>query len=313
MSFQTPTETYSGKIEQVTLGVGDRAVTLGGETTLAWHQFEGEIPNLPKVAMEVYDNNPEDWVEALTGPFGDVLSDPVKWALKCQNEWGADIICLQLASTDPNGENRGAGEAAAVAKSVLDAIDIPLIVNGTDSPDKDKEVLEKIANAAAGKNIGIGPATETNYKTVAAAAMGFEQNVIALTPCDVNLAKQLNILLSQMGLPKNRIIIDPSTGALGYGLDYSYTIIERLKLAALQQGDEMTRMPIICNLGVESWKAKESKVTAAEEPSWGDGAARAISWEIMTAFSLATAGADLLVMRHPEAVKLVRSYIAKMM
>lgn len=311
MVFQAPTEAYSGRIETVTLGVGDRAVTLGGETTLAWHQFEGEIPNLTKVAMEVYDNDPQDWPPAIAEPLADVLSDPVKWALKCQNEWGADIVCLQLASTDPIGENRGADEAASVTKAVLDAIDIPLIVYGTDSPDKDKEVLEKVAKAAAGKNVAIGPATEDNYKTIAAAAMGFEQNVIALTPCDVNLAKQLNILLTQMGLPKNRIIIDPSTGALGYGLDYTYTIIERLKLAALQQGDEMTRMPIICNLGVESWKTKEAKVT--DEPAWGDGRVRAISWEIMTAFSLATAGADLVVMRHPEAVAGFRKAVAEVM
>jgi len=311
MAFQVPTEKYSGKIEEVTLGTGEHAVTIGGSSTLAWHNFEGDIPHQPKIAMEVFDNNPRDWPEAVAKPLADVLDDPVKWALKCQNEWGADIICLQLASTDPNGDDRSPEEASAVAKDVLDAIDIPLIVYGTDSPEKDKKVLEKIATVAAGKNICIGPATETNYKTVAAAAMGFEHNVIALTPCDVNLAKQLNILLSQMGLAKNRIIIDPSTGALGYGLDYTYTIIERLKLAALQQGDEMTRMPVVCNLGIESWKTKESKVDASEEPTWGDRATRGVAWELMTAFSLATAGAELLVMRHPDAVAGFKKAVAE--
>lgn len=312
MPFQAPVETYSGRIEKVTIGIGDRAVTVGGSATLAWHQFEGDVPSLPKVAMEVYDNNPTDWPDAVAGPLADVLGDPVKWALKCQDAWGADMICLQLASTDPNGENRDAGVAAALVKEILDAIEIPLIVYGTDNSEKDKEVLEKVASIAAGKRIALGPATESNYKTVAAAAMGFDHNVIALTPCDVNLAKQLNILLSQMGLAKDRVIIDPSTGALGYGLDYTYTIIERLKLAALQQGDEMTRFPIICDLGVESWKAKESRVTAEDEPSWGDGATRAVAWEIMTAFSLATAGADLVVMRHPEAVAGFKSAIEAM-
>ncbi len=302
MPFQVPTQTYSGKIEEVTIGTGEKSITLGGETTLAWHEFEGEIASHPKVAMEVYDNNPSDWPEAINKEIAEVASDPVKWALKCQNEWSADLVCLQLASTDPNGEDRSGDAAAKTVSAVLEAIDIPLIVYGTENAEKDKEVLEKVANVASGKNIGIGPATEENYKTIAAAVMGFDLNIIALTPCDVNLAKQLNIHLSQMGLSKNKIIIDPSTGALGYGLDYTYTIIERLKLAALQQGDEMTRFPVICNLGIESWKTKEAKVTAIEEPSWGDGATRAISWELMTALSMATAGADLLVMRHPEAV-----------
>jgi len=311
MPFQVPTQTYSGKIEEVTIGTGEKSITLGGETTLAWHEFEGERALKPKVAMEVYDNNPTDWPEAINKVIADVAADPVKWALKCQDEWGADLVCLQLAGTDPNGEDRGGDEAAKTVSAVLEAIDIPLIVYGTENAEKDREVLEKVASAAAGKNIGIGPASEENYKTIAAAVMGFDHNIIALTPCDVNLAKQLNILLSQMGLAKDKIIIDPSTGALGYGLDYTFTIIERLKLAALQQGDEMTRFPVICNLGIESWKTKEAKVSADEEPAWGDGATRAISWELMTAFSMATAGADLLVMRHPEAVAGFKKAVAE--
>ncbi len=311
MPFQVPTQTYSGKIEEVTIGTGERSVTLGGETTLAWHDFEGEVPIRPKVAMEIYDNNPTDWPESINKEIAEVANDPVKWALKCQNEWGADLVCLQLASTDPNGEDTSAEEAGKTVSSVLEAIEIPLIVFGTENAEKDKVVLEKVASVAAGKNIGIGPATEDNYKTIAAAAMGFNHIVIALSPCDVNLAKQLNILLSQMGLAKDKAIIDPSTGALGYGLDYTYTIIERLKLAALQQGDEMTRHPIICNLGFESWKTKEAKATADGDSAWGDDDARAISWELMTAFSMATAGANLLVMRHPEAVAGFKKAVAE--
>jgi CO dehydrogenase/acetyl-CoA synthase delta subunit len=309
MAFVQPTETFTHKIETVTIGVGDKAVTLGGQNAFAFHKFEGEIPNSVKVAMEVYDNNPQNWVPSLKDSLGDVLSSPVDWAKKCEQEFGADLICLQLASTDPNGEDRSPDEAAKVVEEVLEAISIPLMVYGTDSPEKDKQVLEKVANLAQGKNIAIGPATEDNYKTVAAAAMGFKHVVVALTPCDVNLAKQLNILLTQMGLPKNKIIIDPSTGALGYGLDYTYTIIERLRLAALQQGDEMTAMPVLCNLGVEAWKSKESKVSNEQEPSWGESKTRAISWEIMTAFSLAVAGADLVIMRHPESVSKFREAV----
>lgn len=300
MSYQAPVETYNYKIVEVKLGQEPNQVILGGENTFPLYAFEGQVLHRPAVAMEVFDNNPQDWLDVAKEPFADVLNDPVAWALKCQNEYGADLICLQLASTDPNGDNRSAEEAAETVKAVLEAIKIPLIVYGTDNAEKDSEVLPKVAAVAAGKNIAIGPATEDNYKTVAAAAMGFNHSVVALSPCDVNLAKQLNILLTQIGVAKDRIIIDPSTGALGYGLDYTYTIIERLKLAALQQGDEMTQMPVICNLGVEVYKTKEARTADTKE--WGEQKKRAIAWEINTAFSLVTAGANVVIMRHPEAV-----------
>ncbi len=304
MAFTAPVETYSKKIVAVTLGTGDRAVTIGGESTFPLYGFEGEVPNKPAIAMEVFDNNPQDWEEEAKSPFADVLDDPVAWAQKCETEYGAELICLQLRSTDPNGDDRGADEAAATAKDVLDAVSVPLIVLGTDNAEKDSEVLSKVAQAAEGWNIALGPATEDNYKTVAAAAMGFNHNVVALSPCDVNLAKQLNILLTQLGMPPERLIIDPSTGALGYGLDYTYTIIERLKLAALQQGDEMTAMPVMGNLGLEVWKTKEAKTGDTDE--WGAQHIRAVSWEIMTATALITAGADLLVMRNPEAIAAIK-------
>jgi acetyl-CoA decarbonylase/synthase complex subunit delta len=305
MAFTAPVESYSKKINDVTIGTGDKAVKIGGENTFPLYGFEGTVSNKPAIAMEVYDINPQDWVEEAKAPFADVLDDPVAWAQKCANEFGAELICLQLRGTDPNGDNKSADEAAEVVKAVLGAVDLPLIVSGTDNAEKDSEVLAKVAQAAEGRNIALGPASEDNYKTVAAAAMGFNHNVIALTPCDVNLAKQLNILLTQLGMPADRIIIDPSTGALGYGLDYTYTIIERLKLAALQQGDEMTAMPVIGNLGMEVWKTKEAKTEDTAE--WGSQHTRAVSWEIMTAMALLTAGADLLVMRHPEAVAAVKA------
>lgn len=300
MPYEAPIETYNHKIAEVKLGTEPNQVVVGGENTFPLYAFEGEVPHPPLVAMEVFDNNPQDWSDIVKEPFQDVLSDPVAWALKCQNEYGADLICLQLASTNPNGENRSAEEAAETVKAVLEAVKVPLIVYGTDNAEKDSEVLTKVATVAASKNIAIGPATEDNYKTVAAAAMGFNHAVVALTPCDVNLAKQLNILLTQIGVAKDKIIIDPSTGALGYGLDYTYTIIERLKLAALQQGDEATKMPVLCNLGVEVYKTKEARTGSNQE--WGEQKKRAINWEINTAFSLVTAGANIVVMRHPEAV-----------
>ncbi len=305
MSVELLKETYTGKIREVTIGTGDKAVTIGGSAVLPFHKWEGETGNAPKIAIEVYDEV-NNWSDNIVEPFKDVINDPAAWAKKNQDELGADLIALQLSSTDPNGSDAGPDEAAETVKKVLDAIDIPLIVYGCGNAAKDEEVLKKVAEAAHGKNIALGPAQEDNYKAVAAAAMGYDHKVIALSPIDINIAKQLNILITQMGLDAGNIIIDPTTGALGYGLEYSYTIMERLRLAALQQNDQMTNMPMVANLGFEVWRRKETKV---EDSAWGDVSTRAILWETLTANTLLLAGADLLVMRHPEAIGAIRKMI----
>lgn len=306
MAVELLKETYTGKIREVTLGVGDKAVTIGGAQALPFHEWEGEGGQLPKIAIEVYDEV-NNWTENAIEPYKDVINDPAKWAKKNQDEYQADIVALQLVSTDPNGSDAGADEAAETVTKVLDAIDVPLIVYGSGNAQKDESILKKVAEAAHGKNIALGPAQEENYKVVAAAAMGYDHKVIALSPIDINIAKQLNILITQMGLDAGNIIMDPTTGALGYGLEYSYTIMERLRLAALQQNDQMTNMPMVANLGAEVWRRKETKV---EEPAWGDLTSRSILWETITANTLMLAGADLLVMRHPEAIKVIRQMIA---
>lgn len=311
MAFQAPTEQYSGKIREVTIGVGDNQVVAGGQNTLNFYNFEGSMPRRPLIAMEVYDTEPQEWAGALKDVLGDVWSDPVAWARKCQDEFGADLICLQLASTDPNGADKSADEAAQTVKAVLDSISIPLIVYGSGNADKDSEVLKKVAEVAQGQNIVIGPAVEDNYKSVAAAAMGFNQVVAGETPIDVNMAKQLNILMTNLGLNAEKILIDPAVGALGYGLEYAYSVIERDRLAALQQNDAMMQMPIIANMGKEVWKTKEAKIGQEEAPEWGDPTKRGILWETITAVSLLVAGADILIMRHPESVRLVKQTLSE--
>jgi acetyl-CoA decarbonylase/synthase complex subunit delta len=310
MAFQAPVEEYNGKIREVVLGGGEKKVTVGGETALPFYLFEGEMPHLPAIAFEVYDSPPSDWPEAVVEPYKDVLGDPVKWALKCQDEYKADMICLQLQSTNPTGENRSAEDAAAMTKAVADAVTVPLIVYGSGSVEKDAEVLPKVAQACQGKNVLLGPVEEDNYKTIAAAAMGFGHNGAAHSPIDVNMAKQLNILVTQLGLDPSRVVIDPTSGALGYGLEYCYSVMERLRLAALTQNDSMVQMPMISNLGKEVWKAKEAKTSHKDEPTWGDAEKRGILWEAMTAIALIMAGSDILVMRHPRAVELVRQTTA---
>lgn len=309
MAFQAPIDEYNGKIREVTLGAGERKITVGGETALPFYLFEGEMPHLPAIAFEVYDAPPSDWPGACVEPYKDVLGDPVRWALKCQDEYKADMICLQLQSTNPTGENRSAEEAARTTKAVADAISIPLIVYGSGGVEKDAEVLTKVAEVCQGKDVLLGPIEEDNYKTIAAAAMGFGHNGAAHSPIDVNMAKQLNILVTQLGLDPSRVIVDPTTGALGYGLEYCFSVMERLRLAALTQNDSMTQMPIISNLGKEAWKAKEAKTSTEAEPSWGDAEKRGILWEALTAVALIMAGSDILIMRHPKAAELVRKTV----
>lgn len=312
MAFEIPKTAYSGKIKEIKLGKGDKAVTIGGETAYPFYLFEGEIPNLPKIAMEVYDSPPEEWAEAALEPFAGVTDDPVAWAKKCIDDYGAEMICLQLESTDPNGLDRSADEAAAVVKKVADAIDVPLIVWGTANHDKDTEVFRKVAEICHGKNLILGPVEERDHKQIGAAAIGYQHTVAASTPIDINLAKQLNILLGNLGVPDQLLIMDPTVSGIGYGIEYAYSVMERMRMAALTQQDEKLQFPIICNIAKEVWKTKEAKMTEAEDPKLGDAKKRGILLEAMSAMVMLLAGADVLVMRHPEAIKLIREMIAEL-
>lgn len=306
MSFEASIEKTKGTIREVELGSD---LKIGGESAFPFHLWEGEMPNMPVIAMEVYDEPQPEWPEAVRSVYEDVMEDPVAWAKKCQDEFGADAIVLQLRSTDPNGNDASPDSAAETVKAVAEAISVPLIVYGTGSPDKDAEVLKKIAEAMPEDNIPVGPVEESNHRLVGAAAMGYKKPVVAFTSMDVNLAKQLNVLLSQLGVPEDKIIIDPTTGALGYGLEYCYSIMERDRLAALAQNDGKMQMPILNNLAPETWKSKESRVSEEEEPTYGNVETRGILWEAITATSLLLSGTDILVMRHPQAVQLVRTAI----
>ena len=310
MAFEIPKTAYSGKIKEITLGKGDKAVKIGGESAYPFYLFEGEMPNLPKIAMEVYDMPPEEWAEAALEPFAGVTDDPVAWAQKCIKDYGAEMICLQLLSTDPNGQDRPADEAAQVVKKVADAIDVPLIVWGTANHDKDTEVLRAVAELCQDKSLILGPVEEADHKKIGAAAIGYKHTVVASTPIDINLAKQLNILLGNLGVPDNLLAIDPTVSGIGYGIEYCYSVMERMRMAALTQQDDKLQFPIICNIAKETWKTKEAKLTEAEDPKMGDPKKRGILLEAMSAMVLLLAGGDVLVMRHPEAIKLVREMIA---
>jgi len=309
MPFNLPTETAKGKVREVELGAGDKAKKVGGENSLPFHLWEGEMPNKPIVAAEVSDEVGE-LIPALEKALGEVKNDPVAWAKKAVEEWGADAIFLLLTSTDPKATDASADTAAETVLKVEAAVGVPVVVYGTEDLDKDAEIAKVIATKAEGKNLLIGPAKEENFKKVGAPAIGYKQTVAGMTPIDVNLAKQLNILLTNLGMEAEKLVIDPTTGALGYGLEYSYSVMERLKIAGLMQDDAMTQMPMLANIGFQAWKTKEAKSSEEEYPEWGDPEKRGIMWETLTAVSLLLAGADILVLRHPDTIRLIKQLIA---
>lgn len=314
MTFQPSKQVYSGKIREITLGTGDKAVTIGGKTVYAFHSFEGEIPNPPRIAMEVWDKDPTpDWPEAAKEPFSDVLGDPAAWARKCVQTYGAEIIVVQTKSADPNGDNRPAAEVAETVRKVVDAVDVPVIVWGVADHDKDVEVMRLVAEKCADRRIGVSPVEEGDYKQIGAACLGYKHVVFASSPIDVNLAKQLNILLGNLGVSSSDMVIDPTTGGLGYGLEYSYSVMERIMQAALTQEDDKLQQPMIANVANETWKSKEANLSTEDAPELGDAGKRAVLMESIAAVDLMLAGADVVVMRHPEAIRLVRNYIGKMM
>jgi acetyl-CoA decarbonylase/synthase, CODH/ACS complex subunit delta len=313
VAFETPKITYAGKIREVKLGKGPNAVVVGGESSYPYYLFEGEMPHQPRIAMEVYDSPPEEWAEEALEPFKDVVNDPVAWAKKCVEQYKAELICLQLASTDPNGLNRPGEEAAQTAKKVAGAVDVPVIVWGSGNADKDSEVLRKVAEACDGMNLIIGPMVEGNHKQVGAGAIGYKHTAIGSSPVDINLAKQLNILLGNLGIPDEQLLIDPTTGGLGYGIEYTYSVMERVRMAALTQQDERLQFPLVCNMAKEIWKTKEAKTKTEDAPALGNAKKRGILLEAVTAIILLLAGADVLVMRHPEAIQLVQEMINELM
>lgn len=312
-------EKWSLRIRELTIGAsreegGTREVTfkVGNQATLPYLFKEGEIPHRPIIAAEVFDSAGDDWPQVLSEALGSVLKEPVDWAAKMVEEAGADTVCLKLQGIHPDFGNRPAKDAEALVRAVLKKIKTPPIILGCGNSDKDNETLPLVSEATKGERLLFGDVVQENYKTVTASCIADGHNIITESPIDVNIAKQLNILVSDLGMPLDRIVINPTIGALGYGLEYAYSIMERARLAALA-GDKMLAMPFICFVGQESWRAKEAKVSESEFPLGGDSRERGITWEVVTAMAMIHAGADILTMRHPKAIKIVKAAIDGLM
>ncbi|MBI5408946.1 MAG: acetyl-CoA decarbonylase/synthase complex subunit delta [Nitrospirae bacterium] len=312
MSYVVPKESYTGKVLSVDFGKGDKALKIGGENCLPFLSFEGELPNRPVIAYEIQDTPPTDWPDTVQNIYKNVSGDPVTWAKHCLNELKAKAIALRLVSTHPDRDNRSAEEAAKTIKDVLSAVDVPLIIFGSNHIEKDASVLVAAAEAASGHNCIIGKAQEGNYKTIVAAALAHNHKLIAMSELDINLAKQLNILITQMGFDKEKLITDPMCSALGYGLEYTYSVMERIRLAGLMQNDATMQPPILGDVGTYVWKVKETSASDTDVPEWGALEERGIAWEAVTATSMLIAGTNLLIMRHPKAIETVERTIGEL-
>ena len=310
MAFKTSVQKYQGRIGEVTLGVGEKAVKIGGENTLPFYSFDGEIGNKTAVGMEIIDVAPEGWLDELQTAYKDVYSDTAAWAKFVQDTYAPDFICLRFEGADPNGMDRPAEDCAEIAKKVADAIEIPLVVAGTNNHEKDAKIFEKVAAATDGKNVLLMAATEDNYKAVGAAGgMAYSHKVGAESSVDINLAKQLYILLTQLGVKPENIVMHVGCAAVGYGFEYVSSTFDRIRLAAFGQNDKTLQMPIITPVSFETWNVKESLASEEDEPLWGSREDRGIALEVSTASAVLVSGANAIVLRHPESVKTIRTLV----
>jgi len=318
MPVEIPKDTWSGSVRTVTLGAaaaggGTRAhtVTVGGHTTLPFLHFEHPTAHRPALALEIKDRRPDDWSPLLLEAWSDAVDDPARWARAAESA-GADLLVLSLSQAGANGLPTTAEASVAAAKAVLKASGLPLLVFGPGQAELDNQLLIPVAEAAKGERLVLGICEDKNYRTIVATAMANDHLISARTPMDVNLSKQLNILVRDMGMPPDRILMDPTTGALGYGIEYGYSVMERLRLAALQ-GDGNVQSPMIVTPGAEAWKTKEAKIGQDVPAAWGEWRERAITWETLTAVALIESGADIVVLRHPESLRRVRAAIDDLM
>ena len=313
MSFVPKTAPYSGKINAVTLGTGDKAIVIGGQNVLPFYTFDAAIENAPKIGVEISDTACE-WTAAGLKEFYAGCVTMADFAKKAETMEGADFIALNFESADPNGANRSVEDCVADAKAVAEAVSMPIVILGCKNLEKDGELFSKISEALQGKNITCMSAKQENCKTVGASvALAYGQKVGAETADDINLAKQLNIMLKKdANVPADSIVMNIGTAAVGYGYEYVASTLDRIRLAALAQSDADLQMPIIAPVSTDTWGVKESTASEADEPAWGCQEERAISMEISTAAANLTGGADAVILRHPAAVATIKKFITEL-
>ena len=312
MPFTAKSGKFNASIKTVTVGTGDKAITLGGENVLPFYTFDAPIENAPKVGIEITDfgmeNEPECVKKYYEAPT--TLADIAKKAASFE---GVDFLCFRMEGGDPNGANKSTEELMAALKEVAEAVDCPLVVAGSKNAERDAELLSKAAEAVQGKNAVILAAREENYKTVGAAAgLAYTQIVGAESSVDINLAKQLNVLLTQLGVNASSIAMNVGTAAAGYGYEYVASTMQRVKAAALSQNDTQLQMPIITPVASEVWGVKEAVTTEADMPEWGDQERRGVDMEVQTAAADLACGSNAVILKHPTSIATISKMIKEL-
>ena len=310
MAFEPKTQAFTSSIATVTLGTGDKACKLGGVNVLPFYSFDAPIENAPKIGVEITDAGIAAYPQKGLQEFYAGCTTPAEMAKRAETMHGVSFVCLHLEGADPNGENKSVEECVEIAKSVADATDLPLVIMGCKNIEKDSELFTKISEALQGKNILVLSAREENYKTVgASAALAYGQKVGAESAGDINLAKQLNVLMTQLGVAPSSIVMNAGSAAAGYGYEYVASTLDRIRAAALAQSDDQLQMPIMTPVSTETWNVKEAIMSEADMPEWGDAEERGIEMEITTASACLAGGSDAVIMRHPAAIKAIADMI----
>ena len=313
MPFTDKPQVFSAAINEITIGTEGRSVTLGGSNVYPLYTFDGPVANRARVGMEVSDKGYDATVPGLAAFYAGAETVPQQAARAAAAE-GVDFVALYLESADPNGANVSVDACADLAKAVYEAIDKPLVIMGCKNMEKDTELFVKIADVLQGKNVLLMSCKEEDYKTIGAgAALAFGQNIGAESAVDINLAKQLNVLLSQMGVPAGKVVMNLGSAAAGYGFEYLASTLDRVRSAALTQNDAMLQMPIVTPVGDDAWGVKESLLEESEEPVWGAREERGIQMEIVTAASCIAGGSDAVILHHPASVKTISEMISALL
>lgn len=309
MPFTAKSGKFSASINTLTMGTGDKAITLGGENVLPFYTFDAPIENAPRVGIEITDGGLAEEPECVQ-KYYEGCETVVDMAKKAATFEGVDFLSIRLEGGDPNGENKSTEELIQIVKDVAAAVDLPIVVCGCKNVEKDAELLSKAAEALDGRNAVMLAAKEENYKTIGAAAgLAYKQVVGAESADDINLAKQLNVLMTQLGVDAKSIVMNVGTASAGYGFEYVVSTMDRIKAAALSQGDATLQMPIITPVASETWGVKESVASEADMPEWGSAEERGIDMEVETAVADLASGSNAVILKHPESVATVSKLI----
>ena len=305
MPFTAKSGKFNASINTDEFGTGDKAVKIGGENVFPLYSFDAAIENAPKVGIEITDFGMEHEPECIK-KYYEGCATLADMARKAASMEGVDFLSFRMEGGDPNGANKSTEELIGELKEIADAVDLPLVVCGCKNVEKDAELFSKAAEALNGKNAVILSAKEENYKTVGAAAgLAYKQIVGAESAVDINLAKQLNVLISQLGVDSKSVVMNVGSAAVGYGFEYVISTMDRVKAAALQQGDANLQMPIITPVASEAWGVKEAMASETDAPEWGSQEERGIDMEVETAMAVIAAGSNAVILKHPESIKII--------